>query len=80
MSLKDPPSGTFSNLVRADDCQPDIDQLKQIRDALDRRIELAQTYSTLWSPVQARDIIRLTWAHLVDVGAMFERKLKEPPR
>jgi len=67
---------TFS-LARNDPVQDDIDQLKVIREQLDKRIQMAQTYATLWSLPQSRVIITATWSYLADVGAMCARKLGE---
>jgi hypothetical protein len=62
-------------VVRHDDVQKDIDQLKELRDKLDQRIRAAQTFATLWSNPQSRNIIRETWRWLGDVGEMCKRKL-----
>ena len=63
------------SLARNGTEQADIDQLKTIRAELDKRIEMAQTYVTLWSIPQARVVITATQSYLADVGDMCARKI-----
>jgi hypothetical protein len=73
------PASTFSNPVKPKNCPPELEQLIAIKEALQVRINMAGTFATLGGDRQCAEMVRNTQLYIIELGQMFERKLKDPP-